>query len=211
MKKYTILLALVILSAVSAANAQVKQITQDEFYAASGKAFRLMSERARRIIIKIDDIENGAVVSSLTRTEEQIFPDKERYVNVDRKGSQESVSEVIIIGSKMYRRENNGDWVVGFRNGQGSGAGFSRTSCAQFTEEDTSIDGVFARKLSNLDISKEGNVLTFENYSVWYDQQGFFLRSERVTGLLEPRIEKSRTVTTYEYDPKDLRIEAPVK
>lgn len=211
-KKYIILLALIVLGISSAAKAQVKQISSDEFYTVSGKAYRLSSERTRRAIIKTEELENGTVVASMTKTEEEIVPDKTRVLIVERKGNVENISEIITIGSKIYERKDNGQWTVrDMRNGEGRGAGSAGMNCVQFTEEESSVDGVLARKLSNLSITRKENVLTFSNSIGWIDQQGLLLRSEYVRGLLEPRIETFRSVAAYEYEPKDLKIEAPIK
>lgn len=212
MKKYTILLTLIVLGISSAAKAQVKHLTSDEFYEMTGKAYRLSSERTRRVITKGEEIENGAVVASTTRTQEAILPDKSRSLIVERKGNVENTIETIIIGSKIYDRKNNGQWTVReMRGGEGNGAGFGSVSCLQYTEEEASVDGVLARKISSLIIKKDGNFLTFSNNISWVDQQGYYLRLEYVKGFFEPRIETYRSVTTYEYDPKNLKIEAPIK
>ena len=45
---------------------------------------------------------------------------------------------------------------------------------------------------------------------VWYSAEGKILTKTEETAI-EGREEMVRETTTYEYDPKDLRIEAPVK
>lgn len=213
MKCRTSLLIILIFAFVLISNAQVKQISSRDYYASSSKAYELMSERPRRIIVKTENFENGGVVNSTVKTEERISPERMRFVTIERKGNEEKVSEIIRIGTKIYSRENNGQWTVievPITGRFGSGATFN-ANCMQYTEEETFIEGVSAKKLNNLEIYKGEKGLTFDSFSVWYDQQGFFLRSERVKGLLDPRIEESRSVATYEYEPKDLKIEAPIK
>lgn len=213
MKNQIILIAVTILGFVLVSNAQIKQISSGDFYAANNKAYQIMSERPRRIVTKTEDFENGAIVISTTKTEERIASDKWRFATIEKKSNVANTSETIRIGSKIYRRENNGQWAVSeLSSGNGTGAGFTaNANCMQYTEEETFIDGVSARKLNNLEISKNEKGLTFDSFNIWYDAQGFFLRSERIKGLLEPRIEVSRSVATFEYDPKDLKIEAPIK
>lgn len=72
-----------------------------------------------------------------------------------------------------------------------------------------SVSKAQSKQISRDALSGKG--LTFENDIIWYDSQGLVLRSEMVKGLLEPRVEEFREVVTYEYDPKDLKIEAPIK
>lgn len=212
MKNKIILLSIMILAFVFISNAQVKQITFSDFYDASNKAYKTMSERPHRSIVKTENFENGVAVFSIIKTKEQIAPDKWRVVTIEKKGNDEKVSEMMQIGTTIYTRENNGQWIANkITTGNDYGTGVGRCDCTQFTAEETFIDGVSARKLNKLEITKEEKGLTFDNNTIWYDSQGFFLRSERAGGWLEPRVETWRSVTTYEYDPKDLKIEAPIK
>ncbi len=213
MKKQIILAIAVTLALTSAAFSQIKQITSSEFNQASSAAYKLMYETSRRVNLKTETFENGAVISSVTKTEERLLPDKTRYLTVENKDGKETSLELIYIGTIEYRRENGGEWTKkDLRgSGMGSGTGGGSTSVVQFTEESDFAEGVPARKLKEMRITQSSEGLMFDEFIAWYDQRGFLLRSERTKGNLEPKNVKTRSVATYEYDPGDLKIEAPIQ
>jgi len=204
----------ILLSAVaSLAFAQTKQISANEFFTANSNAQQLMRERSWRTVMKTDTLDGASVAKSISKIHEKLLPDRERFLVTEKIGDKETRNEFIRIGYMEYRRENNEPWVSkdlrGSGNGSGSGSG-GGVACMQYTEELDAVEGVSARRLRQLSIEKTSQGLTFDDMSVWLDQNGLFLKTERVKGLLEPRIEKTRSVMTYEYDPK-ITIEAPIK
>lgn len=204
---------LILLSAVaSLAFAQTKQISGNEFFTANSNAQQSMRERSWRTVMKTDTLDGTSVTKSISKIHERLLPDRERFLVTEKIGGKETRSEFIRIGFMEYRRENNEPWISkdlrGSGNGIGSGSG--GIACMQYTEELDAVEGVSARRLRQLSIEKTSEGLTFDDMSVWLDQNGLFLKTERVKGLLEPRIEKTRSVMTYEYDPKII-IEAPIK
>jgi len=204
----------ILLSAVaSLAFAQTKQISANEFFTANSNAQQLMRERSWRTVMKTDTLDGASVAKSISKIHEKLLPDRERFLVTEKIGDKETRNEFIRIGYMEYRRENNEPWVSkdlrGSGNGSGSGSG-GGVACMQYTEELDAVEGISARRLRQLSIEKTSQGLTFDDMSVWLDQNGLFLKTERVKGLLEPRIEKTRSVMTYEYDPK-ITIEAPIK
>lgn len=194
--------------------AQTKQITSREFYGANAAAQKLSSERSSRMITKTDDLENGTIVKSVTKIYERLLPDSERFVTNEKIGDKETSSEFIRIGYMTYSRKNNEPWIVkdlrqgGTGSGMGNGSG---SACLQFTEETTTLDGTPARKLRQYTITTTSEGLNFDDMNSWFDQtSSLLLKSERIKGLLEPRVVKTQSATTYEYDP-NIKIEAPIK
>lgn len=212
MKKQIILAIVFTLAFTSAAFSQIKQLSSNEFYTASSIGNKLLYETSRRVVIKTETIENGAVTSLVTTTEERLLPDKRRYLKVENKNGEETSFEHIYIGTVEYQRENDGQWTKKEQRGMGTGSGIGSgsTSLAQYTEESDFAEGVPARKLKELRITQSSEGLMFDEIIAWYDQRGFLLRSEKVKGNLEPKNVKTRSVATYEYDPNDLEIEAPI-
>ena len=204
----------ILLSAVaSLAFAQTKQISANEFFTANSNAQQLMRERSWRTVMKTDTLDGASVAKSISKIHEKLLPDRERFLVTEKIGDKETRNEFIRIGFMEYRRENAEPWISkdlrGSGNGSGSGSG-GGVACMQYTEELDAVEGISARRLRQLSIEKTSQGLTFDDMSVWLDQNGLFLKTERVKGLLEPRIEKTRSVMTYEYDPK-ITIEAPIK
>ena len=198
----------------SLAFAQTKQISANEFYTGNNNGQQLMRERSWRTVMRTDTLDGTSVTKSISKIHERLLPDRERFLVTEKTGDKETRSEFIRIGYMEYRRENNEPWVSkdlrGSGIGSGSGSGSGSVSCQQYTEETDTVEGISARKLRQLLIEKTSEGLSFDDMSVWLDQSGLFLKTERVKGLLEPRIEKTRSVMTYEYDPK-ITIEAPIK
>lgn len=193
---------------------QTKQITSSDFFESNSNAFRLLATRTRRIVTKTETFANGNVETSTTIINERLLPDKTRFYRTEKKGNEVESIEVILIGSTEYSRKNNGQWTVRTLDGNGSGSGSGiggNISCLQYTEENDFLGGVSARKLRSLTISKSDKGLTYDDFINWFDQQELLLRSERLKGLLDPKVETAHSVTTYEYDPTDLKIEAPIK
>lgn len=214
MKKQLILTIIFTLAFTSAAVSQVKQISSKEFYAASAIGNKLLYENSRRVLTKSETLENGAVISSVTKTEEKLLSDRTRYLTVENKNGEETSLELIYIGSIEYRRENGGQWTKKDLRGMGIGSGISSgtPSLAQYTVESDFVEGIAALKFKALLVtqsSAEG--LLFNESIAWYDQRGFLLRLERAAGNLDPRTVKTRSVAECEYDPSDLKIEAPIE
>lgn len=215
MNRRTISIFILICAASAAlSSAQIKQISQDQFYAAGFSARKLLGERPSRQTTKTDLLDGAAIVKSVTRLEEHLPPDRWREVVTEKAGGKEARAESVRVGFMEYNRKNNEPWTaVDLRGGgHGDGVGMASYSCAQFTEETAFADGGAVRKLREYKIDRAGREgLTFSDMIVWLDRNsGAFLKMEIVTGLLEPRVVKSQTVTTYEYDA-NLKIEAPVK
>lgn len=212
--KLKIFYTLILVCVCSAtALSQTKQISSNEFYTNNYNAQKLLAERSWRVETKTDTIENGSVITTVTKTHEQLLPDKMRFLIVEKNGGKENRSELIRIGFMEYRRENDKPWISidtrGSGNGSGSGSGTS-VSCAQYTEEPDFVSGISARKQRQFLIERTANGLSFDDFLIWFNQDGSFIKSERIKGLLEPRIEKTHSVVTYEYDP-NIKIEAPIK
>jgi hypothetical protein len=212
--KLKIFYTLILVCTISVAPlSQTKQISSNEFYINNYNAQKMLAERSWRIETKTDSMENGSVIMTETKIHEQLLPDKTRFLIIEKNGSKENRSELIRIGFMEYRRENDKPWISidtrGSGSGSGSGSGTS-VSCAQYTEELDFVGGISARKQIQFLIERAPNGLSFDDFRIWLNQDGSFVRSERIKGLLEPRIEKTHSVVTYEYNP-NIKIEAPIK
>ena len=212
MKRRIILTFVFVCALSTAVYTQTKQITSNEFYTSNSKAFNLLSERSHRIETKTDTFDGASIVKSITKIYERLMPDRERFLTTEKIGDKETRSEYIHIGYMEYRRENNGPWTAKDLRGTGSGEGNGSggiVSCAQYTEESDSVNGTGARKLRQYLIEQTRQGLSFDDMTIWLSADGLFLKSARVKGLLEPRVERTQSVVTYEYDP-NIKIEAPI-
>ena len=56
---------------------------------------------------------------------------------------------------------------------------------------------------------KEG--LSYHQSNSWFDKDGFILREDIKSGLIETEIIYHQQTDSYEYNPDNLKIEAPIK
>ena len=217
MTKQIILLAITVFAAFSSLNAQVKPTSEETFFNLKRSASFTAQTRTRRTVSKTEFFKaDGTLYKTLTETVENIpsedrLSDRGHLLKIEKKGDDETVTEMIWIGSKDYIRTNNGNWSTYISETEG-GLGESYGECTQYTREKTSIDNIAAEKFRIFGIANNGySGLKFHDYSIWYDETGRFMRSEYIKGFIDPKRIESRQITTYEYDLNDLKIEAPIK
>jgi len=220
MNKRTIIVFILICAASSFALAQTKQDTFLKFLEIHKRAQDLISERSYRIVTKTDDLEKGVIVKSVTEIYERLFPiGAHRWLTTEKIGKKETSNELIYLRGIRYRRKNNEPWTIEdypkSNSADNKGIGGANIVSEKYTEELTTLNGKSARKFCSFSILKkfdaaEAEGLSFANGSSWFDKvSGLLMKSERTKGSVEPRVEKMRSVTTYEYDPK-IKIEAPI-
>ena len=193
---------------------QIKQISSSEFYTNNSNGHKLLEERSYKMETKTETMKDGNLVKSVHRVEERLLPDKFHYVGIEKENDKETKNELIRIGYMQYSRQNTEPWSVkDLRSGGGSGSGNGsggNVSCVQFTEEPDSVNGIPTRKLRQYLIERSSDGLIYDDFTNWIGQDGAFIKSERTKGWLEPKIERTRSVVTFEYDP-NIKIEAPIK
>lgn len=193
---------------------QIKQISANDFYTSYSNGHKILYERSYKMETKTETMEAGNLVKSVDRIEERLLPDKFHSIEIEKVGDKETKNELIRIGYMQYSRQNSEPWTVkdlrgGSGSGNGSGSG-SSVSCVQFTEEPDFVNGIPARKTRQYLIERSSDGLTYDDFANWIAQDGALVKSERSKGLLEPKVERTHSVVTFEYDPK-ITIEAPIK
>jgi len=148
---------------------------------------------------------------------ENIKPDKVRYLVTEVSSKQTTKTELIQIGASNFCRINDGEWI----NSKGACRGGWITSVpdavsSQYFVETVNDKGNTARiyRAYNLyKISDSGGKesMTYEETKFWISEVGNFLRRETIYALKDTKQIRSKEIRTYEYDPKDLKIEAPIK
>ena len=144
-------------------------------------------------------------------------PNKRRYVEIYKSGNRTERDELIQIGEAYYCRTNDGIWK---KSNQWCGelriSSLPMATSSKFTIEDTKINNqavklyqqyITYKNEYSSNKAKEG--LSYFQDKFWVDSNGFILRREWELGLLEPKKTYETMVTIYEYNPKDLKIEAP--
>lgn len=194
---------------------QKKIITSSEYYSAVSPALQKQHNVSRRVETVMELYADGNVAKKVTTLTETLLPNKYRYVRKEQTGDVLTESESITIDNFRYTRENGGAWTkidLSKMNGMGSGSGVgSSCSSRQITVEQSFLNNFSAKLYEMINISESSQGLKYWEEKKWISDEGFLLKTETSNGLLIPRVETSKTVTTYEYNPTDLKIEAPIK
>ena len=209
-------------SAVAAAGQVVtlkNDIPESQYLAAEAKAKELLKTANYRSVWTTEYFEDHSKTGNLKERKviEIIPPDRKRTVEEKFSGSRSRI-ELIRVDFAHYIRGDDTPWikfpglhgfdigleVVGKKNQysslpsidfEGGIADFyERRSSGKF-QDPAQMDGVYVRAIRTT--------------RLWYSLDGKILKKlEEI--MAEGRKQMSRETTTYEYDPKDLKIEAPV-
>lgn len=199
---------------------QIKQISREDFYQQSREANKKRFANSRREITQIKDYKDGNTVSTVEFTSEHLVPDKYHYISIEKYSDRTTKFESISINKVQYCRKNDGNWeksksYCGYGSGSGGPSNIVET---KYTVEETKLNSkkvklyqeyTTYKNIYSPDKDKEG--LSYWQERFWLDKDGFILRKETEKGLIEPRKSNyQEEITNYEYDPRDLKIEAPI-
>lgn len=223
MNKRIIIAFALIWTASTFAYGQTEQDRYARFVEAMMKANKLQSsERLYRRTTQLNELENGIIVKSVAVIHERAPLDSERFLIIEKAGGIETRSEYIRTGGVNFTRANDEPWIqINTRKylprigKDDSVTGYFECN-RQFTEDAPIINGVPFQKFRGFRVqsklAKQTDCTLFEDTSWWFDQSsGERLKVETLKGSLEPRGERTHSLTTYEYNPKNLKIEAPMK
>lgn len=212
MRKKVLFFTLLCLIPASAAFAQPKEISHEEYYRPYRAALKSFYEKSHRSIVRFEEYKNGVVGSSSDWTYEYVKPDRRRYVEVWSSGNRVSKAESIDIGTAKYCRKNDGEWMIaqGSCGTGGASSGPSNIKSEISTVENSRIDGRKVKIYRNRYVYQRDKLeLAFWETTYWLDEKGNLIREEMKAGLLEPEQMSWTKNTIFQYNPADLKIEAP--
>lgn len=200
--------------------AQSEIITQKDYYAAFRQSQSELNnvDSWRTHEIK-EYFHNGKSNLTTEEVNEFIKPDKRHYLMIEKSSGKTRRIESIKIGYVNYCRKNDETWRQSKEpcNFGGGISGFSNEVESTFTVESTTLNG-HATKLYHQRVSfkntwsankgKEG--LSYYDSKFWLDNKGLMMRHETEFGLSDPARINSKSLQLYEYNSKNLRIEAPI-
>lgn len=189
---------------------QVKLLTEEEYWT----SIRSARSNVEKIIYREKSLTKkyvkGKLSGTVTRTLENLPPNRSRQLTIEKEGISDRKVEIISIEDVEYSRENDGDWKKIYK-----GLSFSSLSskevCKQYTVEEKTISNQRFKMYSLFTVYVWEKEMTFDDYRVWIDSNGIIQKVESVISELTPNNITSETVRTYEFNPKDLKIEAPIK
>lgn len=211
LKQFPQAILFIVTLCVVGTSAQIKELTTEEFYAAKNAAIEASRSVNRRAKTIERTFKKGKVVSSSTETDEFLMPDRHRscLLLTDSKG-RKIESETIRINSERYSRGEDGIWRAIrsrrtgnlFRNETSATVGVS----SLYTSESALFGGDEVTIIKSIQNDKLPVPSTL---TIYIEKSGLLLRMEFTQKFGEQG--DLERITTYEYDPKDLKIEAPVK
>lgn len=203
---------------------QQKDVTQVEFSEARSQALKKADGYNRRVTYKREYLKSadGNFRISFNEISETILPDKTRNFRVLTNDGIIEKSEEIKIGFFLYERTGNEKWTkTDLRKAVYS---YDQSGCRMsIIEGDEKITNKYkvAEEVLNgqQTMIYEGLKIveyassngTFSQNRFWINKNGLILRSETTYGKLNPERIEEQTFTEYEYNPKDLKITAPIK
>jgi hypothetical protein len=217
--KNYIFFSIISLGIVINAFSQVKQINSEDYYQPIREYYKKRNEVSHRIITKKEYYKDGKLSRMVEIIDEFLKPDRNHYLEREKTGDRVSESELIKVGEIYYCRRNKGEWKQSSSWCAGGGiGGLSNIVSSKFTVEIVEMNNQTAKlyqqyttykNIHSPDKDKEG--LSYFHSKNWINDEGFILRKEAKSGLLEPERIYSQEVELYEYNPKNLKIETPIK
>lgn len=220
MKKFILLLILVGLASVNNFG-QEKYPTKEEFDSAIKKSL----EKAEKITYRITDIsmtyDNKTLEETTTQITENLPPNKMRNVitTIDSNGKVTEKMVFIRIGNTEYTKTNDESWKKR-ENSKGGPSGVvigkvGNSSDIKELNQYIIVPDLLENKKTEIYFNCQ--VLLFAKTFIFFEQRdwisadGLIIKSTSSQRNITPDNIVSVGTRTYEYNPKDLKIEAPIK
>ena len=194
-------------------------IPESQYLAAGAKAAELLKTANYRAVWTKEYFNDRSTTATLQEKtlSEVIRPDKRRTVQ-EKFGSKPSREEIITDGTGFYFRTNDGPWS---KRGLGNGSGVRFVPMEERIQvrflpavefeggKADFYEHVTIRPMSKASKNKPFVFRYVITTRSWFSAEGKILKKIVATAI-EDNPDMARETTTYEYDPKDLKIEAPV-
>jgi hypothetical protein len=197
--------------------AQVKTLTQAEYEETTNTAFKATLKKVRRVTTTTMSFQDGKRNGTETLIEEFIPPDVERSLMTVRAGSKVTTSEIIEIGDAKYKRANSGIWSKWIRTKKpiytlkGIPSADEPREITKYTWGESRLNGQLVVLFSRTSNKAYGFASGAQQNRIWISKDGFVLKTEETVGEDDPNNVAEKTIAIYEYDPKGLKIEVPIK
>lgn len=195
---------------------QAKEITPAEYYQYFRAAVQKPFNSAKRITTTtLAYGDDGEAYLETKIVEEFLNPDKRRYAKTQKSHFDLNKIELIQIGETYYCREDNEVWKQS-DDCKNQGFSFSpQPTSSKITFEDTklgNLDAKVYKKYITYEVKSAGgnSNLLFEENKFWLDNKGVLLREETIRGNPDKKKLDYKETSVYEYDLKNIKIEAPI-
>ena len=199
---------------------QTKEISKEDYYQKLREAVKKRFETSRRENTKINSFKDGKLSDTVEIFSENIVPDKSHYVSIEKFGDRTVKRESISINKVQYCKKDDGEWkksnvYCGYGAGNG---GPSKIASNKYTVERMKLNKKEVKLYQQYTVykniyspNKDKEGMSYWQQKMWIDKNGFLLREEMESGLIEPKQVYTQNIIDYEYDPKNLIIEVPIK
>jgi hypothetical protein len=200
--------------------AQSKDITREEYQAPWRAALKKAETLNRRHIQKSEFYRDNKLVLTEEWQYEYVMPDRIHYLHIRSREGKTQRTEQINIGNTLYCKQGDAPWtspLVGSCVGRSGGTFGSAFEHERYTVEDVRLDGKhlkhyhsYITAYNRFPQDPEKNFTSFSESVYWLNADGLLVREEYRGGRLDPQVIDDQIIDTYEYNPKDLKIEAPI-
>ena len=216
MRVTNIILLVLFLCCSSVVFGQKQEITREKFNAAEEKASGRQPRQNYRITTKNESFVDGKIEKTQIIIYESLLPDRSRSKSTDIVGNKSTEFEQIRIGYYEYTRIDGGKWekrdLRGSRAGVGSLLRYAgKTLSSKYMVAAEKLDDQPVQVYEEYTEVEETLGLRYNRRKFWVDANGVIFRRASEYGHVNPEKLVSSSVTTYEYNLKDLKIEAPLK
>jgi len=207
--KLFLLLTLLLLTVT--AGAQVRSISSSDYWTAIRNSSGSGDAKTTREIESSQFWEEGKLTETHNITIETIVPDHIHYLRESTTLKAKTSLEMFRVGEQYYCKQNKAAWKKSNESCLGeSMSGFAADSDTDFTLEDATLNGK-AVKLYVLRVTeKYRDGVINVTYKTWIGEDGRRTRSE-TERLNQPERTRFVRSTSYEYDPANIKIEAPIR
>lgn len=214
--KFAAIVLLTGLLFVAAASAQGRNLSRVEFDKVVDAAFEASGKKNRREVTSIGSFENGKAVQTSIMLEEYLPPGRSRWRSTDDIAGNKSSAEMIVIDGQRYLKSALGYWFKVTRHPDVKTAKWTDEQNAVVDKQMTYTWKTYKHLGKDVKIYQRvytapvDDAMQTSTFIVHIDDTGLILRREQNT-VDAGKGNYKKEVTTYDYDPKGLKIEAPIK
>lgn len=207
--RISLVLALILFAAATHFG-QKKDITEQEFQSAVQSSRDKGGEYNSTVAAKMDEFEGTKVLRSYEWTTETLLPGRRHWIFTRVQQGKTLTTEQIEIGKIHYCRDGSGRWSIKDCTDAVLGRGFDAVA-RRFSYDESQCEGEKMSHYVSYATGGDEADSHFMETEVWIDGNGRIRCELRRIGAVKTGIVSNLITGTYEYNPKGLKIEAPIK
>ena len=191
-----------------------KKITEQEYENIRKQVQSEVDKKIRRITT--NEIRNNVGSKSVIVkiTQDFLPPDRSKWIIQEKSENKIETTEIIYMGDAEYRKENGKDWLMRNTksNNSDNGSGFTakgEEKNKEFTSGEIEIDGEIYRILVSKTVNSQIKIVSVNK--IWINKNNLIYKEESRSWIGSFDNVISFSTSDYDYDVKDIKIEAPIK